>query len=89
MSNDILLGGSDGHIAVTRETGGTLMSDRADTSSIGAENSLVSMSEKQRSKLDRRVAGVKTTGESCECAMPTLRRGNPSRVCLNCGGTVA
>src|SRR5438445_559738 len=53
MSSEILRG-MDGHIAVTRERGGTLFSDRSSDGGIMPENLIVSMSEKQRSKLDRK-----------------------------------
>ncbi len=89
MKSDILRGNVEGQMVVTREAGGTLMADSADGSStIALKNPLVSMSEKQRQKLDRKVRGIEATGAACACPdNGVYRRGNPSKVCLRCGGT--
>jgi hypothetical protein len=81
----------NGSIIVTSQGhGGTLFGDHASDGGVVSENRLVRESAAIRTKLPQFVRGRhEEVPGICQCVMPTLARGNPSRVCVTCGKTVA
>lgn len=87
--SEIFEGQNNGQIVVTgRSTGGTQFVDHSADGGIVPENPLVRESQRTRDRFTRRVTGTQASGQPCVCAMPTTRRGNASKVCVNCGGTI-
>ncbi len=85
--SDILENQVDGRLVVSREGGGTLFGDHASDGGFIADQREAQSRNARGSLRARMTKTVTATGQPCSCPMPSLRRGNPSRVCVRCGGT--